>query len=127
MAVVRLREVSVRYPTYTPNSRSIKTVILSKLGGTMRVHDNTLVVEALNKLDLELADGDRLAIVGDNGAGLQMLELRYWLHGLKIAQLRATFAMPIAYVSWRAAAFARCLDARMSARDIVQYHQPAPC
>ncbi len=69
MAVIRLTDVSVRYPVFTPRTRGLKNVLLSRLGGTMRVHDNTVVVEALRGLDLELADGDRLAIVGHNGAG----------------------------------------------------------
>jgi ABC-type polysaccharide/polyol phosphate transport system ATPase subunit len=69
MALIRLRDVSVRYPVFTPQTRGLKNVLLGRLGGTMRVHDNTVVVEALRGLDLELADGDRMAIVGHNGAG----------------------------------------------------------
>jgi ABC-type polysaccharide/polyol phosphate transport system ATPase subunit len=69
MAVIRLTDVSVRYPVFTPRTRGLKNVLLSRLGGTMRVHDNTVVVEALRGLTLELVDGDRLAIVGHNGAG----------------------------------------------------------
>jgi ABC-type polysaccharide/polyol phosphate transport system ATPase subunit len=69
MALIRLTDVSVRYPVFTPRTRALKSVLLSRLGGTMRVHDNTVVVEALRGLDLELTDGDRLAIVGHNGAG----------------------------------------------------------
>jgi ABC-type polysaccharide/polyol phosphate transport system ATPase subunit len=69
MAAIRLTNVSVRYPVFTPRTRALKSVLLSRLGGTMRLHDNTVVVEALRALDLELSDGDRLAIVGHNGAG----------------------------------------------------------
>jgi ABC-type polysaccharide/polyol phosphate transport system ATPase subunit len=69
MAIIRLTNVSVRYPVFTPQTRALKSVLLSRLGGTMRVHDNTVVVEALRGLDLALTDGDRLAIVGHNGAG----------------------------------------------------------
>jgi ABC-type polysaccharide/polyol phosphate transport system ATPase subunit len=67
--MIRLRDVSVRYPVFTPRTRGLKGMILSRLGGTLRVHDNTLEVEALRNLDLDLRDGDRLAIVGHNGAG----------------------------------------------------------
>ncbi len=69
MAVIRLTDVSVRYPVFSPRTRALKSVLMSRLGGTMRVHDNTVVVEALSGLSLELSDGDRLAIVGHNGAG----------------------------------------------------------
>jgi ABC-type polysaccharide/polyol phosphate transport system ATPase subunit len=69
MASIRLRGVSVHYPVFTPKTRAFKSMILNRLGGTVRVHDNTVVVEALRDLDLDLADGDRLAIVGHNGAG----------------------------------------------------------
>jgi ABC-type polysaccharide/polyol phosphate transport system ATPase subunit len=69
MAVIRLTDVSVRYPVFTPRTRALKNALLSRLGGTMRVHDNTVVVEALRGLHLELSDGDRLAVIGHNGAG----------------------------------------------------------
>jgi ABC-type polysaccharide/polyol phosphate transport system ATPase subunit len=69
MASISLAGVSVRYPVFTPQTRALKSVLLSRLGGTMRVHDDTMVVEALSQIDLELVDGDRLAIVGHNGAG----------------------------------------------------------
>jgi len=69
MALVRLNDISVRYPVFTPQTRAVRSIIMSHLGGAMRVQDSTVVVEALRHLDLELADGDRLAIIGHNGAG----------------------------------------------------------
>src|SRR5262245_9101959 len=69
MASIRLAGVSVRYPVFSPRTRAFKSMILSRLGGTVRRHDDTVVVEALSQIDLELVAGDRLAIVGHNGAG----------------------------------------------------------
>ena len=69
MAKIKLSGVTLRYPIYTPSTRAIKTALFTRLGGTISEQRNTVVVEALRDFDLELADGDRLGIIGHNGAG----------------------------------------------------------
>ena len=69
MALVKLNNVTVEYPIFTQHTQSIKTSMLARLGGTLSKHNDTVIVCALDKLTIELNDGDRLGIVGPNGAG----------------------------------------------------------
>jgi len=69
MARVVFRNVSVTYPIFSSHTRSLKTVVLSRLGGSLAQHNQTVAVQALRNVSLELVDGDRLGIIGHNGAG----------------------------------------------------------
>lgn len=69
MALIRLENVSLHYPVYSSQTRGIKTLLFTQLGGKLSTFNRTVVVEALRDVNLELRDGDRLGIVGHNGAG----------------------------------------------------------
>lgn len=69
MAHISLREVSVSFPIFTQHTRSFKTALFSKLGGSLSSYNDTVIVHALDGLSLELVDGDRLGVVGHNGSG----------------------------------------------------------
>lgn len=69
MAQVSLKNITLEYPVITARSQAIKTALFTRLGGTISDHDRTIIVRALQGIDLELSDGDRLGIVGHNGAG----------------------------------------------------------
>jgi ABC-type polysaccharide/polyol phosphate transport system ATPase subunit len=69
MAHIRFRNVSISYPIFNAHSRSIRTLIFSRLGGRIASHNQTVVVEAIKDLNLNLENGDRLALLGHNGAG----------------------------------------------------------
>jgi ABC-type polysaccharide/polyol phosphate transport system ATPase subunit len=69
MASISLDGVSISFPIFTSTTRSLKTAVFSRLGGTLAAHDNTLIVQALKNISLNLSDGDRLGLVGHNGAG----------------------------------------------------------
>jgi ABC-type polysaccharide/polyol phosphate transport system ATPase subunit len=69
MALIHLDNISVNFPIYTSHTRSIRTALFSKLGGQLASHNNTVVVEAIKNLSLTLEDGDRLGLIGHNGAG----------------------------------------------------------
>ncbi|WP_315703700.1 MULTISPECIES: ABC transporter ATP-binding protein [unclassified Bradyrhizobium] len=69
MANVRLDNVSVDFPVFTSRTRSVRTAVFSRLGGRLATHDDTVVVKALQQVTLELSDGDRLGVIGHNGAG----------------------------------------------------------
>lgn len=69
MARVSLRNVEVGFPIFSSQTRSLKTAVFTKLGGALAGHDNTVFIRALDNISLDLADGDRLALIGHNGAG----------------------------------------------------------
>src|SRR5262249_52914336 len=69
MARVAFHDVTVAFPIFTPHTRSIKTAVLTRLGGSPAAHNVTVIVQALLTISLDLVDGDRLGLVGSNGAG----------------------------------------------------------
>jgi ABC-type polysaccharide/polyol phosphate transport system ATPase subunit len=71
VSFLRLRNVSVEFPIYQGSSRSLKKVLLasSTRGNLGRDSADRINVRALSDVSLEIADGDRLALVGLNGAG----------------------------------------------------------
>jgi ABC-type polysaccharide/polyol phosphate transport system ATPase subunit len=73
VAFIRLENVTLRYPIYGILSKSVRSTLLSKLGGRIGEHEQTVIVEALNDFSIDLKDGDRLGIVGHNGAGKSTL------------------------------------------------------
>ena len=69
MASITLRNVSIEFPIFSSHTRSLKTAVFTRLGGSLASHNNTVVVRALQNISLELTDGDRLGLIGSNGAG----------------------------------------------------------
>lgn len=69
MAFVRLDHVSVTFPIFTSHTRSLRAEVFSRLGGRIQTHNRTAQVQALRDVCLDLRDGDRLGLVGHNGAG----------------------------------------------------------
>jgi ABC-type polysaccharide/polyol phosphate transport system ATPase subunit len=69
MARIWLRDVSIAFPIFSSHTRSIRTAVLSRLGGSLAAHNDTVIVRALLDISLALVDGDRLGLVGSNGAG----------------------------------------------------------
>lgn len=75
MAFLRLRDLAVEFPIYQGGSRSLKKSLLARTtqGNLARdAHDRVNVV-ALSNIDLDIEDGDRLAVMGANGAGKSTL------------------------------------------------------
>jgi ABC-type polysaccharide/polyol phosphate transport system ATPase subunit len=69
MAHVRLDSVSVTFPIFTAHSRSLKLDVATRLGGHMAAHHRTIVVEAIKNLTARIEEGDRVGLIGHNGAG----------------------------------------------------------
>lgn len=75
MAAIDLVDVSVDFPIYTAQTRSIRTDIMRRIGGRIEhnAHKHTTVVQALRHVNLSLRPGDRLGLIGPNGAGKSTL------------------------------------------------------
>ena len=74
MTLLRLDGVSVEFPIYHASSRSIRRSALGGLiGGRLDLRGRHPTVTALRDIDLEVTDGDRLALIGPNGAGKSIL------------------------------------------------------
>lgn len=69
MAHIRLKDVSISYPIFNAHSRSLRTTLFSRLGGKIVSHNQTVVIEAIKNLNLNLENGERIALLGHNGAG----------------------------------------------------------
>jgi ABC-2 type transport system ATP-binding protein/lipopolysaccharide transport system ATP-binding protein len=71
VSFLRLRDVSVEFPIYQGSSRSLKKLLLasSTRGNLARDAGDRINVRALSDVSLEIADGDRVALLGLNGAG----------------------------------------------------------
>jgi ABC-2 type transport system ATP-binding protein len=60
----------VEFPIFDAKSRSLKKAFLGKAGGSIgRNSSNVVVIEALRDITMSLQMGDRVGLVGHNGAG----------------------------------------------------------
>jgi len=71
MASIKFDGVSLEYPLYGENNRSLKKSLINiSTGGVFaRNSKDNLVVTALNEVSFELRDGDSVGLIGHNGAG----------------------------------------------------------
>jgi ABC-type polysaccharide/polyol phosphate transport system ATPase subunit len=70
MARVKFDNVSFDYPLYGIASRSLKVTLLRQMTSSrLAGNDGTVRVEALREISYDLKDGDRLGLIGVNGAG----------------------------------------------------------
>ena len=70
MALIVTDKVSVDFPIYHGNSRSLKRHVFAAASGRLQSDDkHRIVVSALREISLTLRDGDRLGLIGSNGAG----------------------------------------------------------
>lgn len=75
MAYIHLNSVSVDFPIYNVNARSLKKSLLRlTTGGSFGVNEKQcVVIKALDDITFSLNDGDRLGLIGHNGAGKSTL------------------------------------------------------
>lgn len=71
MAQVNMRSVYVEFPVYNVNSRSFKKsfIRIATGGAVMEDANKHIVVSALRDITLNFKHGDRVGLVGHNGAG----------------------------------------------------------
>ena len=70
-ALIHLKDVGVDFPIYNAASMSLKNRLLSSVtGGTIdREHDGVGVVRGLQDINLRITAGERVGLIGHNGAG----------------------------------------------------------
>ncbi len=76
MAFIIAKNLSIVYPIYGTNARSIKSKTISKLtGGTLQSDKDSKIVHfrALDKLSFNWKEGDKIGLVGHNGSGKSTL------------------------------------------------------
>jgi len=71
MSRIELKGVTVEFPIFSANSRSLKNAVLSATtGGRVgRDRHNYVCVRALDQVSIEIRHGERVGLVGHNGAG----------------------------------------------------------
>ena len=70
MAFIETKNVSVAYKIYSARGRSLKNELFRRVGGGIKIDGNSRVsVNALQNINLSLRAGDRVALIGGNGAG----------------------------------------------------------
>jgi ABC-type polysaccharide/polyol phosphate transport system ATPase subunit len=69
MARISLKQVVVDFPIVNAAAQSLQLRLYQALGGKLTAHHKIVVVRALDGIDLELKDGDRLGLIGRNGSG----------------------------------------------------------
>lgn len=69
-ASIDARDVSVLFPLYHGNSRSLKKLLVAAASGRLAEdQQHRVVVRALSDINFSLKSGERLGLVGSNGAG----------------------------------------------------------
>src|SRR5437763_14281414 len=69
MVSIDVWNASVDFPIFDAKSRSLKKAVMGKVGGKIGTGQRVPIIEALRDITLSLREGDRVGLVGHNGAG----------------------------------------------------------
>ncbi|MCP2164409.1 galactan export ABC transporter ATP-binding subunit Wzt/RfbE [Goodfellowiella coeruleoviolacea] len=73
MVSIDVWNASVDFPIFEAKSRSLKKLVLGKVGGKIATETKIPIIEALHDISISLKEGDRVGLVGHNGAGKSTL------------------------------------------------------
>jgi ABC-2 type transport system ATP-binding protein/lipopolysaccharide transport system ATP-binding protein len=69
MSSITLRDVTVRFPLYQANSRSLKKSLVGLGRAKLSAEGSHVVVDALKNITLHFDHGERIGLIGSNGGG----------------------------------------------------------
>lgn len=75
MHIINVNNLNVEYPIYGFSVRSLKHELLRlSTGGTIKNQDaTTITIKALDNINFQLSEGDRVGLIGHNGSGKSTL------------------------------------------------------
>lgn len=69
MTFIKLSNVSVTFSIFNAKTRSVRNTLINAIGGKVNSIDNMVYINALDNINIEINEGERVGLIGHNGAG----------------------------------------------------------